>query len=108
MVFFVDHLALRYMTNKPNLTSRVAQWILLLVELDYTVEYKPNRLHTWADHLYQLSDTLGTIDIDNELLNAELFTITRLLMWDTYISKFFEHSKTPGALRCQRTAQDLS
>ena len=45
VVFFVDHLALRYMVNKHNFSSWVASWILLLEELDYTVEYKSGCVH---------------------------------------------------------------
>ena len=40
VIFFVDHMALRYLVNKPNLSGRLARWILLLTEFDYTVQYK--------------------------------------------------------------------
>lgn len=50
VVFFVDHLALKFMVNKPNLSNWVARWVLFLEVLDYTVEYKPCHLHKEADH----------------------------------------------------------
>ena len=106
VVFFVDHLALRYMVNKPDLSGRVARWVLLLEELDYTVEYKPGRLHLQADHLSRLSESIGTVDIEDELPDANLFSITVVPTWDTFISEFFEYPKTPGSLRRQRAAQD--
>jgi hypothetical protein len=37
VVFFVDHMALRYLVNKPELSGRLARWVLLLSEFDYTV-----------------------------------------------------------------------
>jgi uncharacterized membrane protein (GlpM family) len=37
VVFFVDHMALCYLVNKPELSSRLARWVLLLSEFDYTV-----------------------------------------------------------------------
>jgi hypothetical protein len=40
MVFFVDHMALKYLVNKPNFNGRLARWILLLEQFDYTMEYK--------------------------------------------------------------------
>jgi hypothetical protein len=44
VVFFVDHMALRYLVNKPELSGRLARWILLLFEFDYTVQYKPGKM----------------------------------------------------------------
>lgn len=40
MVFFVDHMALKYLVNKPNFNGRLARWIFLLEQFDYTIEYK--------------------------------------------------------------------
>lgn len=45
MVFFVDHMAIKYLVNKVELSWRSTRWILLLTEFDYTVEYKPIRMH---------------------------------------------------------------
>jgi hypothetical protein len=45
VVFFVDHMALRYLVNKPDLSGRLVRWIFLLEEFDYTMEYKPGRMH---------------------------------------------------------------
>ena len=98
VVFFVDHLALRYMVNKPDLSGRVARWVLLLEELDYTVEYKPGRLHLQADHLSRLSESMGTVDIEDELPDANLFSIAVVPTWDTYISEFLSTQKLPDHL----------
>ena len=45
VVFFVDHMAIKFLVNKAELSGRLAIWILFLEELDYTVEYKPRRMH---------------------------------------------------------------
>ena len=42
--FFVDHMAIRYLVNKAELTGKIARWVLLLEEFDYTVEFKPGRM----------------------------------------------------------------
>jgi hypothetical protein len=45
VVFFVDHMAIKYLVNKAELSRRLARWVLLLEDFDYTVEYKPGRMH---------------------------------------------------------------
>ena len=45
VVFFVDHMTIKYLVNKPELSGRLARWVLLLEEFDYTVEYKLGRMH---------------------------------------------------------------
>ena len=45
VIFFVDHMALQYLVNKPDLSGRLARWILLLTEFDYSVQYKPRKMH---------------------------------------------------------------
>jgi hypothetical protein len=75
VVFFVDHMALRYIVNKPNLSGRFARWVLLLTEFDYVFKYKPRSLHKQADHLSRLSIELGTCEINDDFPNANLFSI---------------------------------
>lgn len=98
VVFFVDHLALRYMVNKPDLSGRVARWVLLLGELDYTVVYKPGRFHLQADHLSRISEKLGTEEIEDDLPDANLFSITVTPTWDTSIFEFLSTQKFPEHL----------
>ena len=45
VVFFVDHMTIKYLVNKAELSGRLARWVLLLEEFDYAVEYKPDRMH---------------------------------------------------------------
>jgi hypothetical protein len=63
VVFFVNHMALKYLVNKLDLSGRLAHWILLLEEFDYTMEYKPGRMHKQADHLSRLSKDLGSLPL---------------------------------------------
>jgi len=81
VVFFVDHMALRYIVNKPDLSGRLARWVLLLIEFDYKVKYKLENLHKQADHLSQLSIKLGTCEIDDNFSNANLFSIGVVPTW---------------------------
>ena len=49
VIFHVDHEALLYMVKKSNLSRRMARWVLLLQEFDYTVIHTPCRSHMVAD-----------------------------------------------------------
>jgi hypothetical protein len=40
-VFFVNHMALVYLVNKPQISGRIARWLLLFLEYDFIVIYKP-------------------------------------------------------------------
>ena len=68
-------MALRYLVNKPDFSGRLARWILLLTEFDYTVQYKPGMMHLQADHLSHLSEEVGTEEIEDEFPDGWLFTV---------------------------------
>ena len=75
MVFFVDHMRIKFLVNKAEFRGRLARWVLLLEEFNYTVEYKPGRMYLQADHLSQLSDEVGSIPIDNGLRDEFFFVV---------------------------------
>ena len=41
VVFHTDHDAIRHLVNKPDLSRRVARWIMLLQEFQYQIKVKP-------------------------------------------------------------------
>lgn len=43
IVFHTDHDSLKHLMNKPDLSVRIAKWILLLQEFNYEVVVKPQR-----------------------------------------------------------------
>ena len=95
VVFFVDHMAIKYLVNKPELSGRLARWVLLLEEFDYTVEYKPGRMHLQADHLSRLSEELGTTPIDDSLIDDRLFLVTSTPDWYAGIVEFLTTQQLP-------------
>ena len=74
-VFHVDHDALKYMINKPQLSGRIARWVLLLQEFTFTINVRPRKKHLNADHLSRLSNVLGNTPIDDNLPDAALFVV---------------------------------
>ena len=98
VIFFVDHMALRYLVNKPNLSGRLARWILLLTEFDYSVQFKPGKMHLQADHLSRLSEEVGTEEIDDEFPDGRLFTVQRVPLWYNYIAEFLSTQTFPPGL----------
>ena len=51
IVFHTDHNSLKYLVNKPDLSRRIARWILLLQEFDYEVLVKSGKTNSNADYL---------------------------------------------------------
>jgi hypothetical protein len=74
-VFHVDHDALKYMVNKPQLSGQIARWILLLQEFTFTIEVRPGKKHANADHLSRLTTELGMEAIPDALPDAHLFAV---------------------------------
>ena len=51
IIFHTDHGSLKYLVNKPDLSGRIARWILLLQEFNYEVMVKPGKSNSNADYL---------------------------------------------------------
>ncbi len=49
--FYVNHMALMYLVNKPQVYGKLAKWLLLFLEYDFEIVYKPGRSHLMADTL---------------------------------------------------------
>jgi hypothetical protein len=75
VVFHIDHNALKYMVNKPNLTGRVARWMLLLQEFNYEVKVRPGKQHIIADFFSRIDGPEDHQDIDNRFPDEELFQV---------------------------------
>lgn len=66
-IFFVDHVAIRYLVNKPELNCRLARCVLLLSVFDYIVQYKPNKMHRQIDCLSRLFTDRNSENINDEI-----------------------------------------
>ena len=60
IVFYVDHMALVHLVNKQQMYGRIARWLLLFLEYDFTVVYKLGQSHVIADALSRLPNGEAT------------------------------------------------
>jgi hypothetical protein len=73
--FHVDHDALKYMINKPQLSGQIARWVLLLQEFNFTIQVRPGKSHANADHLSRINLELGSEPINDDFPDAALFQV---------------------------------
>ena len=88
-------MAIKYLVNKAELSGRLARWILLLEDFDYTVEYKPGRMHLQADHLSKLSKEMRTSPVDDRFIDDNLFVVIAGPDWYAGIVEFLITQQFP-------------
>jgi hypothetical protein len=64
--FFVDHMALIYLVNKPHVFGRLVRWLLLFLEYDFKIVYKPGRSQLMANALNRLPNHTEPIAVPNQ------------------------------------------
>ena len=74
-IFYVDHLALQYLVNKPQVSGRLARWLLLFLEFDFKVIYKPSKIHSVADALSRNEGAEPATGILDQTTDAQLFSM---------------------------------
>jgi hypothetical protein len=74
-VFFVDHMALVYLINKPQIFSKITRWLLLFLEYDLKIVYKLGRSHLMADALRRLPNQVELVGVLNKTIDTHLFTL---------------------------------
>jgi hypothetical protein len=73
-VFYVDHMALIYLVNKPQVLGVKVRWLLLfLVEYDFTIMYKLDGTHVVIDSLSRQLDIIEPTSVLDQTTNASFF-----------------------------------
>ena len=72
---FTDHSTLNYLVNKPVLGGRICRWLLLSQEYDFEIIVKPGRLNAGPDHLSKIETGEKPTNLEDNLPNAQLFSI---------------------------------
>jgi hypothetical protein len=95
-VFYLDHIALVYLVNKPQVSGRLARWLLLFFEYDFIVVYKPNKTHVVAHALSRLPYSTEPTNVLNQTIDASLF-YTRP-EWLNDVEEFLKIGQIEGTL----------
>jgi hypothetical protein len=72
-------MALIYLVNKPQVSRRIARWLLLFLEYEFTIVYKHGRTHVAANVLSRLPNNSKPLGIPNWTIDASLFSVK--LIW---------------------------
>jgi hypothetical protein len=62
-LFYVDHMALVYLVNKPQVSGRINKWLLLFLEYEFIVVYKLGRTQVVDNVLSKLQDSLEPLGV---------------------------------------------
>ena len=69
VVFHADHNSLKYLVNKPDLSGRVARWILMLQKFNYEVVVKSGKANSNADYLSRHKGLEASSSIETPFLD---------------------------------------
>ncbi len=73
--FFVDHMALIYLVDKPHVSSKLARWLSLFMGYDFKIVYKPCRSHLMANALSRLPNHTELVGVPDQTYDAHMFTL---------------------------------
>jgi hypothetical protein len=66
-------MALVYLVNKRHVSRRIARWLLLFLEYDFTIVYKPCKTHVVVDASSRLLDITKPIDTFDQTIDVNIF-----------------------------------
>ena len=92
---YTDHSTLKCLVNKPVLGGNICWWLFLFQEFDFEVIVKLARMNLGPDHLSRIESGDGLGNLDDGLLDAQLFLITMFDDHYRYILQFFSAGYTP-------------
>jgi len=87
-VFYVDHMTLVYLVNKPQVLGKIIRWLLLFLEYDFIIVYKPDIIHVIANVLSRLLDSTKPTGVFDQTIDASLFYIG--LEWLNDVKEFLK------------------
>ncbi len=94
-IFYVYHMALVYLVNKPQVSARITKWLLFL-NYEFTIIYKPNKTHVGTDDLFRLLNSSKALGVPNQIVDASLFSIEPIQMQE--VKSYLETSHMPKTL----------
>jgi hypothetical protein len=71
--FYVNHMALVYLVNKPQVFGKLVKW--LLMEYDFKIVYKLGRCHLMANALSILPNQIECVRVLNQTCDVHMFIL---------------------------------
>ncbi len=86
-VFFVEHMALVYLVNKPQVSRMIGKWLLLFLEYEFTIVYKLGRIHVVVSVLSRFLDNSEPLGVLDQTMDMSLFSVEPIWMQEvkTYL-----------------------
>ncbi|CAM6125044.1 unnamed protein product [Calypogeia fissa] len=93
------------MVNKPDLTSRIARWVLLLQEFNYKVVVRPGKGHANEDFFSRIVGETDTSDVDDNFPDEDVFSVrVGAETWYLEIIKFLTIARLPIGMNAKKGA----
>ena len=102
---FTNHSTLKYLVNKPLLGGRICRWLLIFQEYDFEIIVKPRRLNAGPDHLSRLESGEEPTSLEDNLPNAQLFSIEIIDDYFTDIIEFLTTCIVPTEYSAKQNTQ---
>lgn len=95
---YTDHVAIRYIMNKPISLGRITRWLLLLEEFDVTIVDKPRKGNVVSDFLYRLDNNAESTPVEDSFPDEHIFSISTNTLWYADIANYIATGKVPRHL----------
>ncbi len=83
-IFYIDHMVLVYLLKKPQIFGKLTRWLLLFMEYDFKIVYKPNRSHLMAYALNILPNQIKPIEVPDQTCDSHMFTLQPKWLQNVY------------------------
>jgi hypothetical protein len=93
IILHIDHVATKYLMNKPITNDMVTIWFLLLQEFDITILDKPGKDNVVVDFLSRITSKEIEPLVEDHFPYEHLFAVSTNSPWFAYIANFLPAGK---------------
>jgi hypothetical protein len=68
-------MALLYLVNKPQISSKIMRWLLLFLEYDFKIVYKHSKSHLMVDAFSRLPNQAKPVGVLDQTIDAHMFIL---------------------------------
>jgi hypothetical protein len=92
-IFYVDHMALLYLVQKPQVFGRITRWLLLFLKYDFSIIYKLGKSYFVVDSLSWMLNLTKENGVSDQTMDYTFFLLQ--LTWPQEFSKYLIIEKIP-------------